>query len=65
MERVTGDDTLLAARDEVDQDFVEGARPAMVDESPDGHALAMDERLVAHPPVRGGRVVMSDIIGSN
>ena len=49
-ERVTGDDTLLAACDELDQDLFACVWSDGSDESPHGHALAMDERLVAYPP---------------
>ena len=41
----------LAARDELDQDLDACAGSDGSDESPDGHALAMDERLVAYSRV--------------
>ena len=49
-ERVTGDDTFLAARHELDQNLVEGAGPSVVDVTHEGHPLAGEERLVAYPP---------------
>ena len=49
-ERVTGDDALLAARHELDQDLVERLGAAVVDVSQEGHPLAVDERFVAYPP---------------
>ena len=52
-ERAKGDDADPAACDELDEDHDVCVGSNGSDESPHGHALAMDERLVAHLPSPG------------